>query len=221
MSATLSQREIARTLLRENGILRLAELRAARITAATICRMERSGEIIRLSKGIYQLHDAPLDLNHSLAEATKRLPKNVVCLVSALAFHGLTDQLPRKIWMAIGEKDWGPTAKGPPIHISRFTRALLSKGVDTHVIEGVPVKVFGVAKTVPTASDIETRLASRSPSNASGRPCDKARLPRPRSVGGQNQAECRLSFDPISRLSPHTPKGSAINALKGWLRSSA
>ena len=143
-----SQREQAQALLRERGILRLVELREAGVTAATMSRMERAGEVIRLARGVYQLADAELDPNHSLAEAAKRVPKGVVCLVSALAFHGLTDQLPPKVWMAIGPKDWAPKRDGTPIRIVRFTHSLLREGVDTHVIEGVAVKVFGVARTV-------------------------------------------------------------------------
>ncbi len=143
-----SQRELAQALLRERGILRLAELREAGVTAATMSRMERAGEVIRLSRGVYQLPDAELDPNHSLAEAAKRMPKGVVCLVSALAFHGLTDQLPPKVWMAIGQKDWAPQRDGRDIRVIRFTANLLGKGVETHVIEGVHVKVFGGARTV-------------------------------------------------------------------------
>lgn len=128
--------------------MRLAELRAAGITAATVSRMERNGEVLRLARGLYQLPDAPLDAGHSLAEVSKRVPNGVVCLTSALAFHGLTDQFPRKVWLAIGQKDWAPKADGSTIRIVRFTAGLLGEGVETHLIEGVPVKVFGVAKTV-------------------------------------------------------------------------
>jgi len=148
MKKPRSQRELAQALLRELGILRLVELREAGVTAATMSRMERAGEVIRLSRGVYQLPDAELDPNHSLAEAAKRVPKGVVCLVSALAFHGLTDQLPSKVWMAIGPKDWAPQRDGTPIRIIRFTDSLLREGVETHIIEGVAVKLFGAARTV-------------------------------------------------------------------------
>jgi predicted transcriptional regulator of viral defense system len=148
MAQPRSQRQIAHALLEKRGIMRLAELRSAGVTAATVSRMERDGEVIRLSRGLYQLPDAQLDVSHSLAEAAKRTPKGVVCLVSALAFHGLTDQLPRKVWMAIGQKDWTPKPDGAPIRVIRFTESLLAESVETHMIEGVPVKVFGVAKTV-------------------------------------------------------------------------
>ena len=128
--------------------MRLVELREAGVTGATMSRMERAGEVIRLSRGVYQLPDADLDPYHNFAEAAKRVPKGVVCLVSAQAFHGLTGQLPAKVWMAIGPKDWAPRRDGAPISIVRFTDSLLREGFETHRIEGVPVKVFGVAKTV-------------------------------------------------------------------------
>jgi len=148
MVTARSQREAARGLLKRHGILRLRELRESGITAATISRMERAGEVMRLSRGVYQLPDADLEPNHSLAEAAKRVPKGVVCLVSALAFHGLTDQLPSRVWIAIGPKDWAPQRGGPGIRIVRFTDALRTHSVETHSIEGVPVRIFGAAKTV-------------------------------------------------------------------------
>lgn len=148
MSPSLPQRQIAHALLTARGIARLVELRDAGVTAATMSRMERDGEVLRLARGLYQLSDAALDANHSLAEAAKRAPKGVVCLVSALAFHGLTDQLPKQIWLAIGQKDWPPKSDGTPIRIVRFTERLLNESVETHIVEGVPVKVFGIVKTI-------------------------------------------------------------------------
>ncbi|TDW37257.1 putative AbiEi antitoxin of type IV toxin-antitoxin system [Rhizobium azibense] len=144
----MSQRQIVHAVLTARGISRLAELREAGVTAATVSRMERDGEVLRLARGLYQLSDAPLDANHSLAEAAKRVPKGVVCLVSALAFHGLTDQLPSQVWLAVGQKDWSPKPDSTPIRIVRFTERLLNEGVETHVVEGVPVKVFGIVKTI-------------------------------------------------------------------------
>ena len=148
MPEPASQRRIAHTVLKARGIARLTELRAEGVTAATMSRMERDGEVLRLARGLYQLPDSPLDAHHSLAEAAKRVPKGVICLVSALAFHQLTDQLPRQVWIAIGQKDWAPKADGTPVRLVRFTDRLLTEGVESHTVEGVPIKVFGVAKTI-------------------------------------------------------------------------
>ena len=143
-----TQRDQATSLLQANGMMRLFEFRNAGITAATISRMVENGEVIRLARGLYQLPDAPLEAKHSLAEAAKLVPKGVICLVSALAYHDLTDQLPRKVWMAIGTRDWSPKAGNPPIETVRFIDTYLSNDVVTVRIEGVPVKIFGVAKTI-------------------------------------------------------------------------
>jgi len=148
MTESVPQRQIARNVLKLHGIARLTELRAEGVTAATLSRMERDGEVLRLARGLYQLPDAPLDAHHSLAEAAKRLPKGVVCLVSALAFHELTDQMPRQVWMAIGHKDWAPKMDGVPVRLVRFADRLLADSIEIHTVEGVPVKVFGVAKTI-------------------------------------------------------------------------
>jgi predicted transcriptional regulator of viral defense system len=148
MTATATQRHIAHEFLAARGIVRLSELRQEGVTAATISRMERAGEVVRLARGLYQFPDAPLDAHHSLAEAAKRVPKGVVCLVSALAFHGLTDQMPKHVWIAIGQKDWAPSTEGLRMRIVRFSNQHLTTSIETQIVEGVPVKVFGVAKTV-------------------------------------------------------------------------
>ena len=129
-------------------MVRLSEFKAIGITAATISRMVKAGEVTRLTRGLYQLPDAPIEAHHSLAEAAKRVPRGVVCLVSALAYHELTDQLPRAVWMAIGTKDWMPKEGRSVMRIVRFTDALLTDDVMTVHIEKVPVKIFGVAKTI-------------------------------------------------------------------------
>jgi predicted transcriptional regulator of viral defense system len=142
------QRDRLTAFLRERGIARLTEIRDVGITAATVSRLAQQGVVTKLSRGLYQLADAPPDSNHSLAEAAKRAPKGVICLASALAFHGITDQMPRRVWIAIGPKDWKPQIDYPPLHIVRFAHKFLRAGVETHDIEGVSVPIYGVAKTI-------------------------------------------------------------------------
>jgi predicted transcriptional regulator of viral defense system len=145
---TSTQRNQALTLLKRRGIARLAELQTAGITATTVNRMERAGEVIRLARGLYQLPDADLDPHQSLAEAARLVPKGVICLASALAFHGLTDQMPPRVWIAIGRKDWRPRIAYPPLRVARFPDEQLRHGVERKKIAGTTVPVFGVAKTV-------------------------------------------------------------------------
>lgn len=128
VSAEATHRERLTAFLRDHGIARLAEIRRAGLTAATVSRLERRGFVIRFSRGLYQLADAVPEGHHSLAEAAERVPKGVICLISALAFHGITDQMPRRVWIAIGPKDWKPQIDYPPLRIARFANKFLKEG---------------------------------------------------------------------------------------------
>ncbi len=128
--------------------MRLSELTRAGITAATVSRMKERGLVLQLGRGLYQLPNASFDANHALAEAAKLVPKGVVCLISALAYHELTDTISRGIWMAIGLKDRRPSVEQPRLVIVRFGPKVISTGIDEHVIEGVKVRIFNPAKTV-------------------------------------------------------------------------
>ena len=144
----LPQRNKALSLLQRRGMVRLSEFLSLGITAATVSRLEREGAVVRLARGLYQRPDAHVDANHTLAEASKLVPKGVICLASALAFHELTDQQPPKIWMAIGSKDWLPRFQSPPVRFARFPEMHLSRDVEYHRIDGVRVPIFGIAKTI-------------------------------------------------------------------------
>jgi predicted transcriptional regulator of viral defense system len=85
---------------------------------------------------------------HSLEEACKRVPHGIVCLLSALRFHGLTTQAPFEVWLAIDRKARLPRLGALPLRIVRFSGRALKEGVEEHRIEGVPVKTYNPAKTV-------------------------------------------------------------------------
>ena len=148
VTPTPGNRDLARKMLARRGMMRLADLRAAGVTAATMRRMQDAGEAVKLGRGLYQAPDADYTTEHSLAEAALRVPNGVICLVSALAYHGLTDQLPSKVWVAIGHKDWSPSASVPPLRIVRFADHLLKDGIETITVEGVAVRIFDVPKTI-------------------------------------------------------------------------
>lgn len=143
-----TQRERALAVLKQRGIVRLSEFLAADVTAATVSRMHAKDEIVQLGRGLYQLPGGPAGAHNDLAQATKRVPKGVVCLTSALAFHELTDTIPAKVWMAIGSRDWKPVTSGLSIQIVRFGEKVLDSGIKEHRIDGVPVRIYEPAKTV-------------------------------------------------------------------------
>jgi predicted transcriptional regulator of viral defense system len=106
------------------------------------------GAIVKVGRGLYVARGAKPTEHHSLAQASKRMPNGVVCLLSALRFHDLTTQSPFEVWFAIGEKSRLPKQENLQLRIVRFSRKALTYGVQGHRIEGVPVRVFTPAKTV-------------------------------------------------------------------------
>lgn len=148
MAPVLGQREKATKMLGRGRIVRLSELLDAGVSATTVSRMERDGSITRLSRGLYQSPNARLHEHQTLAEAAKRAPDGIVCLISALAFHGLTDQLPHEVWMAFPYGTEKSKSVRPRIRVSLFKNELLRDGVQRQKIEGVNVRVFNVPKTV-------------------------------------------------------------------------
>lgn len=141
-------RQRLRKILDSQPIVRAYELRRAGIDGKTILRAVRDGDLIRISRGLYQRPDSEVDAEQALAEAAKRVPKGVIAMVSALAFHGLTDQMPRKIWVAIRARTWVPVTSYPPIRIVEFRDRYLQHSIEHHRISGVDVPIFSVPKTL-------------------------------------------------------------------------
>jgi predicted transcriptional regulator of viral defense system len=148
MASSPSQKDRTLDLLERHGVMRLSELKRRGVHPPTLSRLVKEGLVSRSSRGIYQLANTEIEFHHSLAEMAKRVPKGVICLISALQYHEITLQNPRVVWMAIGEKDRKPKIDYPPVRFVRFGEKALTTGVQLHRIHGVPVKIFDAAKTV-------------------------------------------------------------------------
>jgi predicted transcriptional regulator of viral defense system len=124
------------------------EIAAAGIHRQVLSRLVATGEIERVVRGLYKLPAQPITEHHGLAMAASSVPQGVVCLLSALQFHGIGTQLPSEIWIAVDRRSRRPTLKYPPLRIFRFSGDALTEGVDLHRIEGQSVRVYRVAKTL-------------------------------------------------------------------------
>ncbi len=124
------------------------ELADQGIHRQVLTRLVAEGRIERVARGVYRLPEQPITENHGLALATAAVPQGVICLLSALQYHGIGTQLPFEVWLALDRRAWRPRLAYPPLRIVRYTGEALSAGVETHRMEGRPVKVYGAAKTV-------------------------------------------------------------------------
>jgi predicted transcriptional regulator of viral defense system len=135
-------------MVEQAGVLRSRDLDAHGIPRIYLSRLCERGILQRVGRGLYVLSNADVSEHHTLAEAGKRVPHGVVCLLSALRFHGLTTQAPFEVWLAIGSKVWRPQVDYPRLRFVRFSARALEAGVEEHSIEGVIVRVYNPAKTV-------------------------------------------------------------------------
>jgi len=131
-----------------SSILRTRDLEAYGIWRANLRDYVEQGVLTRVGRGLYTLVGVEAGENHSLAEVGKRVPQGTVCLLSALRFHGLTTQQPHETWLALDGKARSPKTDSLALRIVRFTGSALSEGREEHIIEGVPVKIYNLAKTV-------------------------------------------------------------------------
>ena len=141
-------------------MIRPRDLEAAGIPGSYLSRLARAGELDRVGRGLYTLADVSPTEHRSLAEVAKRVPRGVICLLSALRFHELTTQAPFEVWLAIGQKDRTPRPNGTRLRIVRVSGESRDAGVEAHVVEGVPVRIYGVAKTVADCFKFRNKIGT-------------------------------------------------------------
>jgi predicted transcriptional regulator of viral defense system len=142
------QQLAAAQIVRKRRLFRLAEAVAAGIHPEQIRRLVRAGQLTRVGRGLYAVPTLRATEYHSLAEIAKRVPKGVVCLLTALRFHGLGTQNPRDVWVAIDRRAGIPRVDFARIRLVRISGAALTSGIDQHTIEHVTVRITNPARTV-------------------------------------------------------------------------
>lgn len=148
MAKPVNQAEAVKALAKAKGILRPRDLAAKGIPRAVLNRLCESGELTRTGRGLYVAEADTITENHTLAQVALLAPRGVVCLLSALRFHGLTTQIPGEVWLAIPPKARRPKGDAVTIRPVHFSGAALTEGVTTQVIEKVAVRIYSPAKTV-------------------------------------------------------------------------
>ena len=140
------------------GTLRTAEALSLGIHPRTLYAMRDSGMLEQLSRGLYRLADLPPLSNPDLVTVSLRVPQAVICLVSALAFHELTTQIPRAVDVALSNGSSRPTLDYPPLRVFWFSGAAWSEGVETYQVDDVPVRIYGPEKSIADSFKYRRKL---------------------------------------------------------------
>ncbi len=149
----------ALTIFRQHGgLLRASEAIRLGIQPRTLYGLREAGTLVRVSRGVYRLNDLPPLAEPDLVTVSVRVPQAVLCLISALAFHDLTDEIPHEIYVALPRGGNKPKLDHPPLRVFRFSGPSLTEGIEHHQIDGCELKIFGPEKTVADCFKFRNRL---------------------------------------------------------------
>jgi len=137
-------------LVEESGLVHVRDVEAKGIHTQALTRLVREGKLERAARGLYRLPDPDYEIteHHGLVLGASAAPKGVVCLLSALQFHVIGTQLPRKLWMALPRGTRAPRTDYPPMRFVCMSGEAFTMGIEEHVLEGQIVRVYDVPKTV-------------------------------------------------------------------------
>lgn len=149
MTQTRDLQSVLETFRQHGGVLRTGQALMRGIHPAALYSLVEAGQLTRLARGLYRLADAQEFSNPDLAVVAAKAPDAVVCLISALSFHGITTQVPRAVHLAVSRGRYaGLRLRTPPVKIYRFDAATFDQGIEAHQIDGVTVRIYGVARTL-------------------------------------------------------------------------
>ena len=131
------------------GVMRTSQALMRGIHPAALYQLVEDGQLMRLARGLYRLTTAHEFSNPDLAVVAAKAPDAVVCLISALAFHGITTQVPRVVHLAVPRGRYaGLRLRTPPVKIYRFDVPTFGQGIEVHAIDHIPVRIYSASRTL-------------------------------------------------------------------------
>lgn len=135
-------------LLSQGGTFRVREAMRAGVHPRTLYAMRDKGLIERLGRGVYRIAGMSALGNPDLATVAMKIPKGVICLISALSYHEMTTEIPHQIYLALPRGSEPPRLDYPPLRIFWFSGPAFEEGIEHHDIDGIHIKVYSPEKTI-------------------------------------------------------------------------
>lgn len=130
------------------GIFRPKDLAEFGVSVDQLRAWIRRGDAERIGRGLYRHRDAELTEQDTIVRVCTRVPRAIVCLLTALHLHDIGTQLPREVWIALDRKARKPKLEDLPARIVRFSGPMLTYAVETRNIQGIQVRVTSPARTI-------------------------------------------------------------------------
>lgn len=148
----------ARLIRHSGGVMRMSEMLAAGINRKTLYAMVDAEILEKLSRGVYRLRSLSAMEAPDLVAISRRAPNGVICLISALAFHQLTTQIPQSIDLAIAKGSEKPRIDYPPVHIYWFSGKSFTEGIDYSAVDGQSVRIYSAEKSIADAFKYRNKI---------------------------------------------------------------
>lgn len=144
-----SRFEKAKLIFQEHkGVLRRKTALELGVHPSTLYALRDSGTLEEMNRGLFRLVEFTDLSQESWVIASQKAPQGVICLISALAFHEITDQIPGQVYLALPEDVTPPRIEYPPMRFFHFSKASYEAGIQKHLLEGIEVKIYSPEKTV-------------------------------------------------------------------------
>ena len=145
---TTNKRDFVVAFASERGAILSRDADAIGVSSRYLDKLVENGTLNKVGRGTYTLANYAVTEHHDLVTVSAYTPRCVVCLLSALHFHAIGTQLPNSIWVALPNYTRSPKGICIPLEVVHMNHRSLNSGVETHILEGVPVRVFSAAKTI-------------------------------------------------------------------------
>ncbi len=149
LSTPLSTVERALSIFRANGgVLKTQSAMKLGIHPRTLYALRDDQLLERLDRGLYRVADGkPLE-NPDFVTVALKVPRGVICLISALAFHHMTTQVPHSVYLAIAANDQVPALRYPPLRLFWYSKAAFEDGVEAIDMDGIKVRIYSAERTL-------------------------------------------------------------------------
>ncbi len=135
-------------LTHRRGFVDAKTVSRAGIHTQALTRLVADGTLERVARGQYRVTETEVGEHHGLVRMAVAAPAGVICLLSALSYHGIGTQLPVEVWVAIERGRTVPKVSNLRLRVLHYSGRAFSEGVEVHEIEGQPVRIYSVAKTI-------------------------------------------------------------------------
>jgi predicted transcriptional regulator of viral defense system len=159
MAPAISAPDRLRSVFRKhNGMLRMSEAMRHGLTRTTLYAMRDAGELEPIGRGLYRLKGMPALAHPDFVTVAAKIPNGVICLVSALAHHDLTTQVPHTVQLAVERGSSAPRLEYPPIQVFWFSSSAFHEGIQTVELDRKPVRVYSPEKTIADCFKYRNKL---------------------------------------------------------------